>query len=164
MTLLQKYFQKGWLKFGNRQISAQDRLNAGNRFYADFYKAGIVDLRIPNLEKPRVDGGNSKDTPDFVLEARERFNKAVLSLNPEQSFVLWQIVCLDKPVHLAKNNNYRHSIEVLKEEICKSLDVLFCHYWGKPETQNPHKIVSMISEEAKNDFEKWLKSICYEKK
>lgn len=155
-TVLQKYFDGGWLKFGDKNITCYDRLNAGNRFYADFYKAGIVDLRIPDLEKPRVDGGNSKGVPEFVLDARERFNKAVLSLTPDQTFILWNIVCLDKPIRLTRSNDYRHNIEVLKEEICKSLDALFYHYWGKNDAPKSHKIVSMISEGAKKDFERWM--------
>lgn len=160
MTLLQKYFEDGWLKYGNAQITPKDRLDAANRFYADFYKAGIVDLRIPDLSKPRVDGGNAKGTPDFVLDARARFNKAMLSLNPDQSFILWHIVCLDKPIRLQwKKTDYRHNIEVLKEEICKSLDVLFCHYFGKPEVSNHHKITSWIDERSKEDFERWMNKI-----
>lgn len=155
-TVLQKYFEKGWLKFGDAQITAQDRLNAGNRFYADFYKAGIVDLRIPDLEKPRVDGGNDKRTPDFVLDARSRFNKAFLSLNPEHSYILWQIVCLDKPLKLASGKNYNHNLEVLKEEICKSLDALFYHYYGKPCYKRHHKIVGMIDEKAQEDLKIWM--------
>lgn len=160
MTLLQKYFEDGWLKYGNAQITAQDRLNAGNRFYADFYKAGIVDLRIPDLSKPRVDGGNNKGTSDFVLDARSRFNKAFLSLNPEQSYIVWQIVCLDKPIVLKRKvKEYVHHLECLKEEICKSLDSLFIHYYGEPKQQRFHRIVSWLDEANKGDFEKWMEKV-----
>lgn len=157
MTLVKKYFDDGWLKYGNAQITPQGRLNAANRLYADFYHAGIVDLRIPDLAKPRVDGGNNKGTPDYVLDARARFNKAILKLNPEQSFIVWNVVCLDKPIGLQrKAKDYIHNLEVLKEEICKSLDALFCHYWGKPSSPNRHKITSWVDERSREDFEKWI--------
>lgn len=160
MTLVKKYFDDGWLKYGNAQITPQDRLNAANRLYADFYHAGIVDLRIPDLEKPRVDGGNAKGTPDFVLDARERFNRAILKLNPEQSYIVWNIVCLDKPILLKrKEKDYIHNLEVLKEEICKSLDTLFCYYWGVPEISKHHKIKSWIDERSKEDFAKWIEQL-----
>lgn len=155
-TVLQKYFERGWLKFGDASITPQDRLNAGNRLYADFYKAGIVDLRIPDLSKPRVDGGNAKGTSDFVLDARERFNKAILALNPEQSYVIWQVVCLDKPINLPQNALYRHDIEVVKEEVCRGLDALFYHYWGKIKPARRHRILAMVSQEAKEGLARWI--------
>lgn len=158
-TVLQKYFEDGWLKFGNDQISAQGRFDAGNRFYADFYKAGIVDLRIPDLSKPRVDGGNAKSEHDFVLDAKTRFNKAFMSLNPEQSYILWQIVCLDKPIKLKRTDEYRHGIEVLKEKICESLDALYVHYWGKLQTVYHHRIEAFIDDKCKKDFEVWKKNL-----
>ena len=158
-TVLQKYFEKGWLKFGDAFVTDAERLDAGNRLYADFYRAGIVDLRIPDLEKPRVDGGNAKGTPDFVLDARSRFNKAILDLTPEQSFIVWNLVCLDKPVFIKQNVNYRHNIEVLKEAICQSLDALHYHYFGKNDAPKRHKIVSIISENSKKDFERWMESV-----
>lgn len=158
-TVLQKYFDGGWLKFGDHDITPKDRLDVGNRLYEDFYKAGIVDLRIPNLETPRVDGGGSKDVPDFVLDARDRFNKAFLSLTPDQTYILFNVVCLDKPIRLMRSNDYRHNIEVLKEEVCKSLDALFYHYYGQPDAPQKHKIVSMITDKAKKDFREWMRNM-----
>lgn len=156
MALLQKYFEQGWLKYGDAYITQEDRLNVGNRFYGDFYKAGIVDLRIPDYSKPRVDGGNSKGVSEFVLDARERFNKAFLSLTPEQSYILWQIICLDKPIKLEwEKSDYRHNIEVLKEEICKSLDALYFHYYGKQKGKGYHKITSWLDQKSKEAFSEW---------
>lgn len=156
MVLLQKYFEQGWLKYGDEYVTPQDRLGAGNRFYADFYKGGIVDLRIPYYMKPRVDGGNAKEIAEYVLDARQRFNSALMSLNPEQSYLLWQIVCLDKPIKLEwQDDDYRHNIELLKEEICKSLDALYFHYYGRQKGGRGHRISGFFNEETKADFEKW---------
>ena len=156
-TVLQKYFQKGWLKFGNKLISAQDRLNAGNRFYADFYKAGIVDLRVPDLAKPRVDGGNNKGTPDNVLDARARFNAALLCLEKDQADVVMRVVCADKGLKVP-SVDWRHNIEVAKENLCRALDGLFIHYWGAPHKAEV-KISGVVSNKAKEDFRRWEEKI-----
>lgn len=154
-TVLRKYFEKGWLKYGNRLISARDRLNAGNRFYADFYKAGIENFKIPDLAKPRVDGGNNKGTPDYVLDARARFNAAYHVLTIEQADLVMRVVCWDKGLKVA-SNDYRHNLEVAKENLCRALDGLFIHYWGAPEAAKID-ICGFVSQKALEDFEAWNK-------
>jgi hypothetical protein len=152
-TVLQKYFQKGWLKYGNRLISAQDRLNAANRFYADYYKAGIVDLRVPDLAKPRVDGGNNKGTPDYVLDARARFNAAYKALTIDGADLVMRVVCWDKQIKV-NSNDWRHDIEIAKENLCKALDGLFIHYWGAPQKAKV-EIKGVVSQKADEDFKRW---------
>lgn len=156
-TVLRKYFEKGWLKYGNKLISAQDRLNAGNRFYADFYKAGIENFKIPDLAKPRVDGGNNKGTPDYVLDARARFNAAYKSLTIEGADLVMRVVCWDKQIKV-NSNDWRHDIEIAKENLCKALDGLFIHYWGAPQKAKV-EIKGVISQKASEDFKRWLTSM-----
>lgn len=152
-TVLRKYFEKGWLKYGNRLISAQDRLNAGNRFYADFYKAGIENFKVPDLAKPRVDGGNNKGTPDYVLDARARFNAAYKALTIDGADLVMRVVCWDKQIKV-NSNDWRHDIEIAKENLCKALDGLFIHYWGAPQKAKV-KIKGVVSQKADEDFKRW---------
>lgn len=156
-TVLRKYFDKGWLKFGSRKITALDRLNVGNRFYADFYKSGIADFKIPDLGKPRVDGGNNKGTPDFVLDARARFNAAFQTLSGDQAKIVMRVVCYDKFIKVP-NLDYRHNIEVAKEKLCEGLDVLFFHYFGEPQ-KTKIEINGYVSESAQEDFRRWKEKI-----
>ena len=157
-TVLRKYFEKGWLKYGNRLISAQDRLNAGNRLYADFYKAGIENFKIPDLAKPRVDGGNNKGTPDYVLDARARFNAAYMTLTIDEADLVMRVVCWDKTFKINNGADYRHDLEVSKENLCKALDGLFIHYWGAPQKAKI-EIRGVVSEKASEDFRRWLTSM-----
>ena len=158
-TVLRKYFEKGWLKYGNKLISAQDRLNAGNRFYADFYKAGIENFKVPDLAKPRVDGGNNKGTPDYVLDARARFNAAYKSMTIDGADLVMRVVCWNKGFGLKKRDtDYNHDLEVSKDNLCKALDGLFVHYWGKPQKAKV-EIKGVVSQKASEDFGRWLTSM-----
>ena len=46
LTILEKYAAKGWLNHGDNTYSSRDRLESGNRFYADFYKSGLSAPKI----------------------------------------------------------------------------------------------------------------------
>lgn len=157
-TVLRKYFEKGWLKYGNKLISAQDRLNAGNRFYADFYKAGIENFKVPDLAKPRVDGGNNKGTPDYVLDARARFNAAYKALTIDGADLVMRVVCWNKTFKINNGSDYRHDLEVSKDNLCKALDGLFIHYWGAPRKAKV-EIRGVVSQKASEDFGRWLTSM-----
>lgn len=157
-TVLQKYLEKGWLKYGDEFVTEKGRMEAADRFYADFYKAGISDFRVPDLSKPRVDGGGVP-TPDFVLAARDRWGKAYRALNIWQADMATSVICWDRALKIKAGARYQHDLEVAKEKLCMTLDALYYHYWGKQVPVKKHKIESMISDAAEEDFQKWLQSI-----
>ena len=154
-TVLQKYFEKGWLKYGNEQIGEIGRMDAAGRFYGDFYKARISDMRIPDISKPKVDGMSSFDVPDFVLAARARFNKACKALSADFEDVVIKVVCLDQEIGCQD----RHTREVKKEYLCRGLDEVYWAYYGKMKPVYEHKIEGMVNAANDEDFNKWLANL-----
>lgn len=154
-TVLQKYFEKGWLKYGNEQIGETGRMDAAGRFYGDFYKAGISDMRIPDISKPKVDGVSAFDVPDFVLAARARFNKACRALSSDFEDVVMKVVCFDEEISTPD----RHTREVKKEYLCRGLDEIYFTYYGKMKPVYAHKIEGMVNVASDEDFNKWFEKI-----
>ncbi len=146
LTILEKYAAKGWLNHGDNTYSSRDRLESGNRFYADFYKSGLVSIRAKGLAAVRVDGGNDKEDPVQVLIARDRFFNALRCLSREYVYPVTHICLYNSRLRIPTRDMaiYKHEVEVAKEKLCRGLDELTVHYqgryWtGKPKMQSMHQ-------------------------
>lgn len=136
---LEKCRDKGWLGFGDKRIHPLDRFQAGQRLFADFTKSAFPSAKAVNFEADRVDGGNMKEMPESVAMARQRFNEAIRSIeNYWEWFMVREIVLNDRKVGIKKTTvqQYRHEMEMMKEDLCRGLDQLAYHYGithAKPE-------------------------------
>ncbi|MCB1470817.1 MAG: hypothetical protein KDK08_27500 [Rhizobiaceae bacterium] len=81
----------------NRGISLI-QYQAGCRYYADAYAAGIMASGAPDLEQERVDGGRHKDVSEYRLEAAQRYNAALRSVSRQSAEILQYAVLLEMPL------------------------------------------------------------------
>lgn len=136
LNQLEKYKNKGWLDFGDKRITALDRLQAGRRLFVDFTNCCLPSARAINYELDRVDGGNMREIPESVAIARQKFHEAI-RIFPKYSPEWWtvQIIVLeDRKICLRKltSQQYNHEMEMLKEDLCRGLDMLAFHYGVTP--------------------------------
>lgn len=132
LSVLERYAQKGWLDFGSKLYTSDDRVNVGKRLYSDFYASQIVSEGVVNLEKVRVDGGNRQELPDYVIDARSRFVKAFRAIPAAYVQNVGRICLEDKEFKIPRSlHDYRHRLEVAKDNLCLGLDSLIEHYHGK---------------------------------
>ena len=132
---LARYYQNGWLRFGSKYVTQVDSLRAGTQFANDFSLANIMMSGCIDYEKPRVDCSIG-NLPDVVLDARDRYGKAIRLLSKSQHNILKNICCMDKEIkfqYYEDKASYIHNLEILKETLCRGLDTLAEHYYGKPE-------------------------------
>ena len=135
--LIEKYFEKGWLKFGNPQISADIKLMAGLRFYGDYLEAeNKHSLGVQNYILERIDGGEKIAFQEKHLLKSGRFIKVLKKIPPQYKSVLIETVLENKERRFLKEN-YVHALELFKENLCLALDCLFEIYVGKTLENRP---------------------------
>lgn len=141
-TELAKCRRKGWLDFGDKTYSADDRMHAGEKLAADFFEAGFALTPALDYAKPRVDNSRRSDLPERVYDAQNRYLRAMACLTSRQAFTVRTICCMDKAVKipLIHKAQYVHELELMKHELCGGLDRLCAHYWGKPSASDRRKI------------------------
>ena len=130
LNTLERYARDGWLDFGDKRYSALDRVSAGNRLGRDFYLARLEPVCANDVRKVKVDGHGSAVLPEKVLEARDRFNKAMLSVPHEFWQVVNRVCCEDKVIVHAIGSKrqqlyFKHTQANL---LCFGLDRLIGYY------------------------------------
>lgn len=115
-TVLEKYRDKGWLGQVTSQYSDDDRMVAGLRLAADFYKAGYSGFNCLDYEKPRVESSPLFDPSPAVLDARDRYGKAIACLTREEVFAVRMVCCLDEEIKIPhlRDDQYKNDLELLK--------------------------------------------------
>lgn len=136
-TQLEKYYDKGWLRFGNRRIYQAEKLSAGKRFQQDFYHSRIDTMTAINWAKEKVDTSLNAEVPPFVWDARNRFIKALRAIKKENLSAIQTVVLEDKPVAVEKEDasQYAHDHALAQHFLCCGLDDLAIHYGWKPVKQ-----------------------------
>lgn len=136
-TLLQKYFNAGWLnkkyysEKGYRQLySAEDRLWAGTKLYADFVKWNQYSFPVRDYEKPKVDGGAFEgDMRDTI--AMEKFRRVVKVIPPMLMPVIYKIVFEEqeiKPPYAMNTREKLYFYDEIKISLCRGLDAVAAYY------------------------------------
>ena len=130
LNSLERLGRDGYLDFGNPRYSALDRVSAGNRLWRDFYRSRIESSGVNDLTKVRVDGGGGQQMSQSVLEARDRFNKAILVLPQEFIGVVTRVCCDDKDLVLVENSERKRTHEKHRQAmvLCLGLDRLVEYY------------------------------------
>ncbi len=125
LNALERLSAGGWLDMGTRNISALDRVSVGNRLYRDFYLSRIERVKANDLAKVRVDGRGSYATPEEIMEAEDRYRKAIKAV-PEGAREIVRRVCLeDKEFKLDDSlNRYEAGKEKARQAtlLCVGLD------------------------------------------
>lgn len=130
---LEKYYAKGWLVYGDKNISSEERLAAGIAFWEEHESCQYGTVRLPDLAQPKVDYTPKMSTPVFLLDARAKFEKAQKKLTEGQRKLLFRVLLSNLPIATqgATIAEYKHNLELCKECLCRGLDRLVIHYGGK---------------------------------
>jgi len=122
-SILEKYYQKGWLNFGKKEISAEERLCAGYVFYKSYVQSHVLSVGVIDFEKPAVDGGVRSNSVEAKFGLRDGFLKAYLAM-PENCRRIAQKVILENKALRARKNDEG----LYKEMLCAALDGLTGYY------------------------------------
>lgn len=93
-TALDFYARKGW--FNRGKYSAMERVWAGKKLSADFHLAGLTFSGVAGY-KERVDCSGSRES-DSLLDAKDRYNKAIRAVPAEFLPIVRLVCCEDKKV------------------------------------------------------------------
>ena len=132
MTLLERYYTRGWLDFGCEKYSAKDRFDAAEKLQKDYEASRFMLVSAVGI-KQKIDGtvAMGVDDVESICKARERYFAAVKQI-PEEFFSVIQKVCLEgKELDIAEDLPERRKLEVsfsLKLDLCRGLDRLVRFY------------------------------------
>lgn len=128
LTVLERYLERGWLDFGNRDYSDQDRFAAGEELLEDFQKCRFAGAKSSNFGRERVDGTPLPQSElESVCRARDRYFAKVRQI-PAEFWPMVRLVCLEnEEPDIAENVPARRRAEMLfaaKQDLCRGLDRL----------------------------------------
>ena len=129
LSVLEIYHARGWLNNAYSKWSAEDRLTVGLRLAADFYRAGYVPVVAIDYGKERVDN-SVKEEPEWVLDARQRYNDAIRSVPNDYWPVVREVCCLNKYIKVVGKNKVAQGNDRYRKlfDLCRGLDCLVWHY------------------------------------
>lgn len=70
------------------------------RIFEDFYNSRLEESGVVNPAKDRVDCANHGELSEFVLAARNRFEKAIKALTVEEANIVDDVVIRETPIHV----------------------------------------------------------------
>ena len=133
LTLIERYYFKGWLKYGDKRLDDKIRLDCANRLASDFFFSRFPSNAAIDWQKERVDGGFDKSEPERVLDARDRFFKAIRCI-PSEFWGVVQSVVLNEQRPKFNDGKFANECALYthKIDLCRGLDRLAWHYGVKP--------------------------------
>ena len=131
-SILEKYYQKGWLKCGSQKISAEERLFAGYVFYKSYVLSHVLSVGVIDFEKPHVDGGLRFNPVEGKFLLRDKFLKAYRTIDISCRQIVQTVVLENKALAVSKND-----LPLVKAMLCAGLDGLVSYYIS--ESKNDQK-------------------------
>ena len=129
LSVIEDYFERGLLGTVAGKWTPEYRFAAGLQLAHDFYRGRLQSITAIDYEKDRVDT-SIKSEPDFVLDARDRYLKAVKDIPAEFKGVVSEVCCMDKLIKGVGNN--RSEKEKNKHlqicDLCRGLDYVIKGY------------------------------------
>ena len=128
LTVLERYLERGWLDFGNRDYRDEDRFVVGEELLEDFQKCRFSGTKASDFGKERV-GGTPLPQADLesVCRARDRYFAKVRQI-PSEFWPVVRQVCLENvEPNVPENVPARRRNEMLyaaKRDLCRGLDRL----------------------------------------
>lgn len=122
-SALEKYYQKGWLKFGKKEISAEERLSAGYMFYRSYAQSHVLSVGVIDFERPAVGGGMRANAVEAKVEFREFFLRAYRAMPEYCRWIAQKVILENKALRAGKNDE-----RLYKEMLCAALDGLASYY------------------------------------
>lgn len=129
-SVLEVYEKIGYLNYGNRKWTSSDRVSVGNRLHDDYYMA-THGMQAIDYSKEKVDCFGFSTENDKVLEAKERFARAMKSMPLEFRRIVFRVCCEDKrimePERLTRWNRKLYLV-TQAQLLSLGLDRLVKHY------------------------------------
>lgn len=127
LNALEHLKEGGWLEYGDRRFTGEDRVSIGNRFYKDYQISGGDGVSALDPAKIRVDGSGDMAQPEEIATAGDRFRKA-LRVIPVGCLEVVRQVCLEDRDITApwEANRYQAAKEKMRQAtlLCLGLDEL----------------------------------------
>lgn len=106
---------------------------AAERFFADYYNAGLAPLGAVDYSKVMVDGSKSSSTSDFRFAASDRYRAATGALSTGVLKIVDRIVLREMPVETAGRDvtgrkDAKQARAVAMFALTEGLDTLALHY------------------------------------
>lgn len=130
LSVLEDYFERGLLGIVPSRWTPEYRFLAGQQLALDFYKSRLQSVSAINYEKDRVDVSASNNEPAYVLDARNRYNKAIKDVPAEFWSVVSEVCCFDKLIKgIGKTKQQRLYNRNMKLcDLCRGLDYVIKGY------------------------------------
>lgn len=128
LSTIEKYATRGYLD--HAEYDAATLLETADNFYKDYYTADINKVSAANPGKTRVNCKGRRREPQKVLEARDRYNKAIRILPQKMLDIVKRVCCEDKDIVFPPNANER-IIRIGLKTLTTGLCLLTKHYTNK---------------------------------
>ena len=133
LTVLDVYGKIGYLNYGNKRYTADDRIKVGKRLHDDYYMA-THGIQAIDYGKEKVDCFGIKPESEKVLEAKEKFARAMKSMPLEFRKVIFRVCCEDKRIVEEKQlTRWNRKLYLITQAqlLSLGLDRLIKHYVQK---------------------------------
>ncbi len=135
ITLLERYYLKGWLEYGNEKYSAQDRFKAAEALQQDYEMSRFMLISASGArQKIDCNVANGIEELEFICEARNRYFEAIKQIPDEFLSVIHKICLEGVEPELPNGLSDRRKLELsfsYKRDLCRGLDRLVQHYMLK---------------------------------
>lgn len=129
LSVIENYFEQGLLDTVAGKFSPEYRLAAGQQLAIDYYRGRLQSITGIDYEKDRVDV-SIKSEPDFVLDARDRYLKAIKDVPAEFWGVVNNVCCLDRFIKgVGSSERKRRETKFVQIcDLCRGLDYVIKGY------------------------------------
>ena len=129
-TVLERWYDKGWLELPNSKYSSDERLYFGMKLAHDYYLISKSNLHSGFIENTRVDIG-IKTNGFYQCDAVSRYSKAIKTI-PAEFWPIVRQICVDdcEPVILPKMSERQTAYQYFlwRNDLCRGLDRLAVIY------------------------------------
>lgn len=129
LSVIENYFEQGLLDTVAGKFTPEYRLAAGQQLAIDYYRGRLQSITGIDYEKDRVDV-SIKSEPDFVLDARDRYLKAIKDVPAEFWGVVNNVCCLDRFIKgVGSSERKRRETKFVQIcDLCRGLDYVIKGY------------------------------------
>ena len=138
--VLYRYADAGWLDMGDKRYTAEDRIRVAERLHRDFRLSQFSDCKAVELGKITPEICGDFTLLDNVLDARTRYQQAMMSI-PHEFWLSVRRVCIEDK-ELFDNDNgeskrqQAYRTYAAKVDLCRGLDRLIEHYLRRKKEKN----------------------------
>lgn len=132
LSVIENYYEQGLLGIVVGRWSPEDRLNIGLRLARDFYLSRLSSVSAIDYSKDRVDTSINIKEPDYVLCARDRYNKAIRSIPSDFYPAVSEVCCYNRLIKGKGSTERQRRYDRYNKicDLCRGLDYLIKFYLG----------------------------------